>query len=230
MIIDFQALSDNLNIPVLRKTIHTAWLNVLIKPLTNIQSMWLERVNGSSRSTFNSTNNYSVNNSVRYSRANYVCILTPPTGLFPLPTNTTYWYKFTDDYIGIAERSYYSAQKVMLEYALNKRFSPSTITPPFGSSIPSIYIQNNILNIVPILYSAPSSTNTNSWTAPNSSGSFWYSSLGNPSTTPVYNFTVFVPTAIMTSINTNLSQAIYLVRQEVDKYNTAGIKYDVQQY
>jgi len=228
--IDFEQLADNLNIPLLRKPKHTAWLNILVSPLTKLQDWWNERLTGSSYSLFNGATNYTIYNTVRYGRAAYWCIKTPPTGLFPLPTDTTYWYKILDDYIGLNERSKYSAQKVMLEYALNRRFSPSTITPPFSSSIPSIYIVNHLVNLVGVLYSAPSGTNTNTWVAPNTSNRFWYSSLGNPSTTTVYNYTIYVPAAILSAIDSNPVQAKAIIEQEANRYNLAGIKFDIQSY
>lgn len=228
--IDFFALADNLNIPALRQRIHTAWLYLIISPLDQVQTWWLERLNGSSYPLFNGSTNYTIYDTVRYGRAAYWCIQTPAAGLFPLPTDTTYWYKILDDYIGLNERSKYSAQKVMLEFALNRRFSPLTITPPFGPSVTSIYISNNMVNKVPVLYSAPSGTNTNTWTAPNSSTRFWYSSLGNPTTVPQYNYTIYVPSAIFSAIDSNPNEARYIIIQEVDRYGLAGLLYDIQTY
>ena len=227
--IDFIALFKNLNIPALRTLLHTAWLNILAAPLVFLQNIWNFRVVGSSFSVFNPTTNYNVNDIARYGRASFLCILTPPIGLFPLPTNATYWYLILDDYIGLNETSKYSAQKVMLEYALNRRFSPSTITPPFSSSNVSIFITNNANSPV-ILWSAPSGTNTFTYTAPNSSISFWYSILGNPTITPTYSYTINVPTAIMTAISTTFTEAQYIVTQEANRYSLAGITFNIIQY
>lgn len=228
--IDFEQLADNLNIPLLRKDKFTAWLNILVSPLVKVQYWWNQRLTGSSYTAFNGTTDYNIYDTVQYGRASYWCIKTPAIGLYPLPTNTTYWYKILDDYIGIEERSKYSAQKVMLEYALNRRFSPLTITPPFSSSIPSIYIQNNNVTKTPVVYSAPHTTNTLTWTAPGSSTSMWFCPLGNPDLTIQNNFTVYVPTAIMSAIDSDIVQAKLIINQEVDRYNRAGYYYDVQQY
>jgi hypothetical protein len=224
--IDFIALFKNLNIPKLRTLIHTAWLNIMANPLILIQRWWFFRVNGHSYTAFNPTNDYNIYNYCLYGRASYQCILTPPIGLYPLPTNTNYWYKILDDYIGLNERSNYSAQKVMLEYALNRRFSPTTITPPFSASIPSIYITNNANDPV-ILWSAPASTDTFTYTAPNSSISFWYSIKGNPTIATVYNYTIHVPTAVVTGTT---PEFIYLVTQEANKYGLAGLNFNVVIY
>lgn len=229
--IDFEQLADNLNIPVLRKSKHTAWLYKLVGQLKLVQSWWTNRLDGSSYAMFNSTNDYTIYDYVRYGRASYICKETPPVGLYPLPTNETYWYKILDDYIGLNERSKYSSQKVMLEFALNRRFSPLTITPPFGPSANSIYIENNLINKTPILWSAPAGTNTQSWTAPNSSVNFWYSTYGNPLINITsYNFTVYVPSAIHSSIDSNPVEANYIISQEIDIYNTAGMLYEIQTY
>lgn len=228
--INFNALFSNLNIPKLRTTIHTAWLYILANPLTLVQSWWNKRLNGSSYTVFNPTNDYTIYNYVQYGRASYQCILTPTIGLHPLPTNTTYWYKILDDYIGINERSKYSAQKVMLEYALNRRFSPSTITPPFSSSIRSIYITTNSVTTSNILYSAPSNTNTFSWVAPNSSTTFYYNILGNPSFTTQYNFTIYIPSGIVSQIASTWAEAQYIIAQETNKYSLSGMFYNIIQY
>ena len=229
-LIDFENLANNLNIPILRKDKFTAWLNILVSPLIKVQYWWQERIEGSSYTDFSSLTDYNIYDTVKYGRAAYWCIKTPPVGLHPRPTNTDYWYKILDDYIGIQERSSYSAQKVMLEYALNRRFSPLTITPPFGPLIPSIYIVNNLVGSNNVLYSAPSGTNTNTWVAPNSSTRFWYSSYGNPSLSVQYNYTIYVPAAIYSAIDSNPTQANYLLSQEVDKYNLAGMLYNIQSY
>lgn len=228
--IDFEALVSNLNIPALRQLVHNAWLNILASPLIKVQLWWEERLNGSSYTLFDDVTDYSIYDTVQYGRASYWCFNDPPIGLYPLPTDATYWYKILDDYIGINERSKYSAQKVMLEFAMNRRFSPATITPPFSSSIPSIYIQNNLLNITPILYSAPHGTNTNTWTAPGSSIRQWYSILGNPSTVAVYNYTVFVPSVIFSALDPDPLEAEALIRQEANKYSLVGLKFDIQSY
>ena len=227
--VNFQNLVSNLNIPVLRKAVHTAWLNIIVAPLDLVQMWWQERLTGQVHTLFNSATNYNANDYVRYGRATYFCILTPAISLFPLPTNLTYWYKISDDYIGLKERSKYSAQKVMLEFALNRRFSPTTITPPFSASNVSIYITNNANNPT-VLYSARGNVYTSTWTAPKSSTSFWYSILGNPNITTFYNFTIHVPTAIMTAINPTLAEAIFVISQEVDKYKLAGTTYNIVQY
>ena len=224
--IDFLALFANLNIPKLRSVVHTAWLNLLAGPLILIQSWWQQRLTGSSYALFNASTNYSINAVVRYGRASYVCTQTPAIGLFPLPTNTDYWYKILDDYIGITERSKYSAQKVMLEYALNRRFSPATITPPFSATPASIYITNNASNPV-FLWSAPAGTDTFTYVAPNSSTSFWYSILGNPTITPFYNFTINIPTAVITSLSPLTStEVMLLITQETNKYCLAGTSFN----
>lgn len=228
--IDFEQLADNLNIPILRKAKHTAWLNILVSPLMKVGEWWDKRLSGSSYPVFNGATDYAIYGTVQYGRASYWCIETPPTGLYPLPTDPTYWYKILDDYIGLDERSKYSAQKVMLEYALNRRFSPLTITPPFGPTPVSIYIQNNQINTPRILWCAPKSTNTLSWIAPKSSTRLWYTTYGSPTLTAQYNFTIYVPAAIYAAIDPTPLQADYLISQEVDRYNTAGIKYNIQSY
>jgi hypothetical protein len=58
----------------------------------------------------------------------------------------------------------------------------------------------------------------------------WYSSLGNPSTTPVYNNTIYVPAAILSAIDSNPVQAKAIIEQEANRYNLAGIKFDIQSY
>ena len=228
--IDFLALFANLNIPILRSLAHTAWLNILAGPLILIQNWWQQRLTGSAYALFNSSVNYNINNLVRYGRASYICTKTPAVGLFPLPTNTDYWYKILDDYIGITERSKYSAQKVMLEFALNRRFNPTTIQPPFSSAPASIYITNNESNPI-FLWSAPAGTDTFTYVAPNSSTSFWYSILGNPTIVTFYNFTVNVPTAVVTSLAPlSTAEVKLLITQEINKYCLAGTTFNITIY
>ena len=59
--------------------------------------------------------------------------MTPPIGT--LPTNTTYWYKVADYPVGFFYRQHATAEKLKLEWLLNKWFSAVYANPPLTSDI-----------------------------------------------------------------------------------------------
>lgn len=228
--------SDN-NVPILRQPKFMAFLKSLLSPIIKLQGdIASNYIGGLTYSNWNSGTTYSYGDRVTLpmlsGNASYEYInATPSSG--NAVTDTNYWYKLTSDNIGLAERLNYNASKMQLEYILNRRFSPSTVVPPFDAAHSSIYIVNNG-GFARILWSGRG-TNAGGYVAPNSATTFYYcptnSGLSNYFSTK--NFTIMVPTAILNSIGfnpPNQLDAKRMIAKETEKYNTAGITFDVQPY
>ena len=48
--------------------------------------------------------------------------------------------------------------------------------------------------------------------------------------TSVYDYTIFVPDAVYTALGSTANDREYAIRNFADKYNLAGMQYDVQSY
>jgi hypothetical protein len=80
---------------------------------------------------------YAVGDQVKYSdKAVYQCWVAN-TG--ELPTNTDFWFKIQDKFVGIEPRCKYNAQHLLFEWALNEWFGTTFVNVPGASDI---YIDN----------------------------------------------------------------------------------------
>lgn len=64
-----------------------------------------------------------------------------------LPTDTDWWLKIQDNFLGVAERVKFNGQNIVLEYALNQRFD-GTFRPP-----PSVTPSDIYMTILPLVVS-----------------------------------------------------------------------------
>ncbi len=227
---DYNLQADNINNPRFRLPNITTFLHIIAKK--TIQ--WLHDIvfsdylYGTSYSQY-SGGAYVVGDRVTYGNgvlgiASYECYVAN-TG--KLPTDSNYWLVISTDNIGLEERKTFNAQLLKLEYVLNRRFNPTGTTPPFGSTYNNIYIVNNP-SYAQILYSS-TQDNDGTYTAPSSSNTQFYCPLGNPPTGN-FNFTIYVPSAILSGLANTQTQAKQLITSEVNKYNTVGITFNVQHY
>lgn len=81
---------------------------------------------------------YNLNDTVIFQKAVYYSLIASNTDA---PTVATSWLKIQDNFIGVNERVRFNTQRVVLEYALNKRFN-GTFRPPGSSSNSDIYFTN----------------------------------------------------------------------------------------
>lgn len=142
-----------------------------------------------------------------------------------LPT-TSNWTLVQDDFIGLRERSYYTNQKVMFEYALNREFNGNFYFPNITEVIPTaghahndIYITNNnpSINAFLVAKTEPYCSTVGKTT----SSSFVKVTEGSIDVT---NITVNIPTVI---------HALYsedILKTFIEKYVPFGLTYTINYY
>jgi len=219
--IDTTYVGEQLTPPKLRGVKLLAWLQVLLKPLSALFDIsFLGYKTGSLDSDYNSGTTYSFGNRVRYTdKSVYELIVSTSTGVDP--TNITNWIKVNDVFIGCDERVKYNAQKLLFEYALNKFF----LVPSGGSQI---YIQNQTTFVTPFVMgnsgALSSSMPLNSINQINFLGNSYTYTSGT------YDYTIYVPISIFTPLGSDNANRENAIRNFADKYNLAGMTYDVSTY
>ena len=231
--IDFNQQSNNLNVPILRQTKMTAWVNFFVKQLGWLFSRFNDYTNGSNYPKFNLLTTYSINNIVRYGNNNYAFIYPNPT-LGPFPTNTIYWYKLAGDFIGADEHLKMNGQKLMFEYALNRWFGIAAWSTVQWTGTPGytqIYIKRNLSSNSNYWLSNGGAGSLTSFMANSNNAQFFF--LGNSySTYNPYRFTIYVPNAILTAITLppGITDAKTVIADFATKYTRIGKKFNVIGY
>jgi len=219
---DNEIVAEQLTPPSLREPKFLAWLYVLTKPIQNKWSLIFEDYkDGTSYANYSGATTYDFGDRVTYTdKAIYEATYTDSNGVAQsfsgeAPTNTTFWTKVNDIFIGAKERVAYSAQKLVFEYALNRFFITS-----------GIYITNNFVDVGNVFVMDLSSTESSVMPL-NSIEQEDYMDLTATYATAIYDYTIFVPVAYHTSLGTD---ADLIIRTFADKYNLAGMQYDIQTY
>ena len=211
---DNQIVGEQLTPPVLRTTKQLAWINTLTAAIQNLWSLIFEdyRV-GSVYPDYGFFTQYYVGDRVLFAdKSIYECI---SNSLNISCLDTTKWVKVNDIFIGSDERVKYSAQKLLFEYALNKFFISS-----------GIYITNNFIDVGDVFVMDTDSTESSVMPL----DSFYqedYMDLTATYASGIYDYTIFVPIADYTTLG---SSANAIIRTFADKYNLAGMQYDIQTY
>lgn len=146
------------------------------------------------------------------------------------------WIKVLNDWIGVRERTRYTGQKLMLEYILNKRFMIGSVALPFAgpSHTTQIYITNTYATQSNFWLSNGGPQSLTSYMANRGQNSKMF--MGNSYTYNPNSFTIHVPTTAAAKINTLspkplvLTYYIAVITQLVNKYCTAGLKFNIITY
>ena len=125
---------------------------------------------------------------------------------------------------------------LQLQYVLNKRFNftqsgwtQTPILPPYGVASGNIYIVTNP-SYPPILYSAPNGYQT-TYTSPKEASQYWYCPPNGFITAGLYNYTIYVPHSLSVAMNVNYNTSyIGVITTEVNKYNAAGLTFNIITY
>jgi hypothetical protein len=211
---DNQIVGEQLTPPVLRTDKQLSWINTLTAAVQNLWSLIFEdyRV-GSVYPDYGFFTQYYVGDRVLFAdKSIYECI---SNSLNISCLDTTKWVKVNDIFIGSDERVKYSAQKLLFEYALNKFFISS-----------GIYITNNFIDVGDVFVMDTNSTESSVMPL----DSFYqedYMDLTATYASGIYDYTIFVPIADYTTLG---SSANAIIRTFADKYNLAGMQYDIQTY
>jgi hypothetical protein len=231
-IINTDTFAVNFLPPKKRLPIYKAWTKTLLKPLQVLyNTMFGTFQYGNAAAIYSGATAYAVGNQVKYTdKAIYQCWVAS-TG--NLPTNTNFWFKIQDNFVGIEPRMKYNAQHILFEWALNEWFGTTFVNVPGSSDIwigpgsPSdvvLYVGFTEVNSSLIVYgNGEAQTFIQAINIANTGDEF---SINVP--IAVANALTIPPTTdIAPNISTNNEK---IIRQIADLYNYAGITYDVITY
>jgi hypothetical protein len=230
-IINTDTFAVNFLPPKKRLPIYKAWVKTLLKPLQVLyNTMFGTFKDGNAAAIYNGATAYVVGNQVKYTdKAIYQCWVAS-TG--NLPTNTAYWFKIQDKFVGIEPRCKYNAQHLLFEYALNEWFGTTFVNVP-GSS--DIYINAVGANLGAFYVGfTPTDSSFVVYDEPEATAFIQALDL----TTASISSTVNVPIAVANALTTETANTVpnisanreNIIRQIADLYNYAGITYDVITY
>lgn len=221
------------------------WLNWFTAILTPQQ--WLNDLvftkyyGGSNAVMWVSGNTYAYGDNVLYlDNAVYECVnLNGVTSVTSPNNDTTNWIKILDTFVGVAERVRYTGQQIMLEYLLNKYFDVGTVTLPWtgASHANQIYIGRNTVNNSSMWMATQSEGSPQSYMAIDSKNETNWMPISS-SAQQLNSFTIYVPSATATAINTSITTVIpgssdtyvTLITSIVNNYVRAGKIFNVTTY
>ncbi|CAB4218920.1 hypothetical protein UFOVP1596_52 [uncultured Caudovirales phage] len=221
--ITFLSVFKNLLAPKKRKKRNIAYLGVFAAALQWNRDLYFnEFTNGSSAPDYAGAGN-AKGDRVKYKEAIYEALYTVPAAT--PPTDTIYWLKVCDNWIGTNERIKYNAQKVVFEWLLNKRFG-GTFSYTAGAS--DIYIVRNTVDTTAFYSGIDSSESSYAYTPDTDALEFVGPGSGYSSN--IYSYTIMVLNSLFTPLGPDAITREEVIRSIVDKYNILGILYDVQTY
>lgn len=230
-IINTDSFAVNFLPPKKRLPIFKAWVKTLVNPLQVLyNTMFGTFKDGNSAVDWVTATSYAVGDQVKYSdKAVYQCWVAN-TG--ELPTNTDFWFKIQDKFVGIEPRCKYNAQHLLFEWALNEWFGTTFVNVPGASDI---YIDvtgaNQDAFFVGITEAESSSA------VFSNSEAFNFVEGTNPNLSSS-EFIIYVPIAVANALTNEPINTVpnitlnreNIIRQIADLYTYAGINYNVITY
>jgi hypothetical protein len=208
--------------PDKRGPINVSWVRARFKELRYLRDKILgDYKEGADYPLWSNSFDYTVGDKVIYGQGVYVSLVDANTDV---PTFTSSWELYQDIFIGVDERVKFNHCKLVLEYALNKRFHGNFVQPP-NDGDSDIYIQTNGTNASVFVVGGDES-NSSVFYADKSDEVI----INAYSSAFQYNFTIYVLTSIWTALASDDTTREKIIRSFVDQYNTIGIFYDIQTY
>lgn len=206
-----------------RKEVYKAFAKVLLNPLQILfDTIFGTFKSGNSAADWDVSTAYAVGDQVKYiDKANYQCWVAN-TG--EIPTNTDYWFKIQDKFVGIEPRMKYNAQHLIFEWALNEWFGTTFVNSPGDSDI---YIEGNAGAQV-AFYVGGNETNSSSSVLENGEAVSFIQAEDLANATIEFN--IYIPVAVWTALDADASNRDKIVRQLADLYVYGGINYDINTY
>ena len=230
-IINTDTFAVNFLPPKKRLPIYKAWTKTLLKPLQVLYNTTFGTFqNGNAAALYNPATAYAVGNQVKYTdKAIYQCWVAS-TG--NLPTNTNYWFKIQDKFVGIEPRMKYNAQHILFEWALNEWFGTTFVNTPGASDI---FIDAATADLG-AFYVGLTETESSYVVFDEPEATAFIQALNL--TTAGISFTINVPIITANALTTETANTVpnisqnreNIIRQIADLYNYAGITYNVITY
>lgn len=214
-----------------RLPIYKAWVKTLIKPLQILyDTMFGTFKDGNSAADWDVLTAYSVGDQVKYTDKSIYQCWVASTG--NLPTDTDYWFKIQDKFVGIEPRCKYNAQHLLFEWALNEWFGTTFVNTPGDSDI---YIDASAANLG-AFYVGYTTTESSFVVYEDSEATSFIQALDL--TTAGVSFSIYVPIAVANALTNEAPDSVpnistnreNIIRQIADLYCYAGITYDVITY
>lgn len=163
---------------------------------------------------------YFQNEPVKYGEAVYVSL---DDGNLSVPPSIE-WALVQNNFIGVDERIMFNANKLVFEYALNKRFDGQFYQPP---NVSQIYIVKNSLPNFPFIVGGDENSSSSVFQTYGGEVIIDSYSLAN-----FNNFTIMVKDSVYYAIDPSGDPAIIdkIIRNFADRYNTISLNYDIQTY
>jgi hypothetical protein len=230
-IINTDTFAVNFLPPKKRLPIYKAWTKTLVKPLQVLyNTMFGTFKDGNAAAIYSGATAYAVGNQVKYTDKSVYQCWVASTG--NLPTNTNFWFKIQDNFVGIEPRCKYNAQHILFEWALNEWFGTTFVNVPGNSDI---YIDPNNASDA-VLYVGFTETNSSLIVYGNGEAQTFIQAINIANTGD--EFTINVPIAVANALTTETANTVpnisanreNIIRQIADLYNYAGITYDVITY
>lgn len=220
---DIDLYVEQITPPNRRKNIFLSWLKAILSPLQYLHTLFFSYfVGGSSAAAYSNVTAYVAGDLVKYTdKSIYECILAT-TG--NAPTNSTYWRKIQNSFVGVREQAKYSAQNCVFEYALNKWFG-TTWSITVGAS--DIFITTN--SIVTNAFLVGSDSTESSAASFNDFLAVDFVGLP-PSSFDQNAFTINVPTAVFNALGSTTAEREAQIRFYADKIKLAGTIYNIVTY
>jgi hypothetical protein len=231
-IINTDTFAVNFLPPKKRLPIYKAWTKTLLKPLQVLyNTMFGTFQYGNAAAIYNGATAYAVGNQVKYTdKAIYQCWVAS-TG--NLPTNTNYWFKVQDKFVGIEPRCKYNAQHLLFEWALNEWFGTTFVNTPSASDI---YIDTAGADLGAFYVGiSPTESSYVVYDEPEATAYIQALDLASAGVSFNINVPIGVANALTTPPTTDIAPNISannenIIRQIADLYVYAGIQYEIITY
>jgi hypothetical protein len=230
-IINTDTFAVNFLPPKKRLAIYKAWTKTLVKPLQVLyNTMFGTFQYGNAAAIYSGATAYSVGNQVKYTDKSIYQCWVASTG--NLPTNTNYWFKIQDNFVGIEPRCKYNAQHILFEWALNEWFGTTFVNTPGASAI---FIDAGAADLG-AFYVGLTETESSFVVFDEPEATAFVQALNL--TTAGVSFTINVPLITANALTTETANTVpnisanreNIIRQIADLYNYAGITYNVITY
>lgn len=225
--------------PNRRKTIWLAWTHVFAVPLQWLRDLFFDvYYGGFTGGTYSNVTIYNTGDRVRFTdKAVYEAMTDGVVGVAP-NTDTDKWLKVVDVYIGLQERLTYNAQRLKIEFTLNKWFETAFRQPTSYVASPDFYLPKSDifitdLQVFPdIFLMVESNMDEPSYMFKQnvSQGMHFMLASASSSNYDLYNFTINIPVAVFNALAPNNLQREKIVRQVADKYVGFGLTYNIVTY
>lgn len=222
--LDTNILAANLTPSKKRIGRYLAWHKVLLKPLQYLRDMLFGTyANINPATDWSVLGSYVVGEQVKYiDKAIYQCWVATTPGI--VPTDSAYWFKVQDNFVGARPRAKYNAQRLVFEWALNEWFATTFFQPP---AVSDIYISPTSTNIEDFIVGISESESSSAVYQNGDAVSFVQAQ--NPTYTAP-QFTIYIPVAVWTALGSTNDDRDNCVRNIADLYIYAGIEYTITPY